>query len=63
MGEAAQVAGLANDHRIEQKGGNLGSTKRAKNSLFCHADGHMSSQECGFRTKNSEVQWLGCAPR
>ena len=33
-----------------------GSTKRAKNSRCCHADGHLSSQECGVRTEVSEIQ-------
>ena len=31
----------------EQEEGHSGSTKRVKNSPFCYADGHLSSQECG----------------
>ena len=31
----------------KQKGGHPGSAEGAKNSSFCCADGHLSSQECG----------------
>ena len=40
MREARKVASVANDQSDEQKGGHPGSTKRAKNSPFCCADGH-----------------------
>ena len=38
-------------------------TKRAKNSPFCHATGHLSSQKCGVGTEVSEIQRPGRAPR
>ena len=46
-----------------KKGCLSGSTKRAKNSPCCYADGHLSSQECGVRTEVSEIQSPGCTPR
>ena len=35
--------------------------KEQKNSPFCYADGHRSSQESGVGTKVLEVFWAGCA--
>ena len=40
-------ASMANDQGKEQIGGHPRDTTRAKNSPFCYADGHLSSQECG----------------
>ena len=40
-------ASLANDQSEKQKGGHPRSAEGAKNSSFCCADGHLSSQECG----------------
>ena len=37
--------------------------KRAKNSPFCHADGHLSPKECRVGTKISEIQRPSCTPR
>ena len=45
-----------------KKGGYSGNTKE-KESPFCYIDGHMSSQKCGVRTNNSEVQGSRRAPR
>ena len=43
MEDARKVASLAIDQGQEQQGAYSVSTKRAKNSPFCHADGHLSS--------------------
>ena len=37
-----------------KNGGHSGSTEGAKNSPFCYADAHQSSQECGVRTEVSK---------
>ena len=37
-----------NDQSKEWKRGHPRGTERAKNSPFCHADGHLSSQGCGI---------------
>ena len=63
MGEAREIASLANDQRKGSKGGNFGSTERAKNSPICFAAGQRSSQECRVGTQISEIQRPGCAPR
>ena len=39
-----------------KKEGYSGTTKRAKNSPFCHTDGHTSPQKFGVRTKITKVQ-------
>ena len=49
--------------KVENKKDFSGSTKRAKNSPFCHADGHLSSQGRGVGTEVSKVQRPVCAPR
>ena len=51
LGKARKTASLANDQSKEQKKGHSASTNRAKNSPFCHADGHLSSEECGVGTE------------
>ena len=39
---------------MSKKRGCSGSTLRAKNSPFCYADGHLSSQKCGVGTEVSK---------
>ena len=56
MGEARKVVGITNDQSKEEKVVDLESTKRAKNTPCCFADGHLSAQESGMRTKISGVQ-------
>ena len=58
-----KIAIVAIDQREEQKGGYSASTKRARKSPFCYADGHLSSQTCGVGTEVSKVQRPGRAPR
>ena len=62
VGEAREIASMANVHSEEQKRGHPRGTEGAKNRPFCHADGHLSSQEYGVGTNNSEIQRLGCTP-
>ena len=50
-----KIACMANDQRKEQKRGHQRGTERAKNSWFCYADGHLSSQECGVGIKVPEI--------
>ena len=59
-GEARKVAGLAHDQSKEQKKGSfLEAQKQQKKSSFCHADGHLSSHECGVGTKFSKYAQVG----
>ena len=51
VGEARKIASMASGHSKELNGGHRRSTERANNIPFCYADGHLSSQECGFGTK------------
>ena len=47
-----------------RKGGHSGSAKRAKNSPFCIADGHLTHpKKCGVGADVSKVYRPGCAPR
>ena len=53
MEEARDNPSMETGDCQEQKRGFLGSTKREKESLLCHFDGHMSPQECGVWNQNS----------
>ena len=51
---------LAADESQKQKRGHAGGTEKKKNSSFCYADGHLSSQEIEVGTtifKNTKAEW------
>ena len=57
MGEARNVAGVADDHSEEQKGGHLGSTIRAQSSPFCCWTSAISRMRSQSRSiKNTKVE-------
>ena len=63
VGEAQKITSMANSQSKDQKKGHPRGTEGAKNSPFCYADGHLSSQECGLGTNISEIQRPGCTPK
>ena len=55
MKEVRNDPSLAVGQSKQQNWGHSGSTKWQKESSLCYIDGNLSSQECGVRTKISEV--------